>query len=74
MKIKKIIKEGRFLNLYVRKAFFVNWEDEINFYNNRFNDGNETFLGCGIDETGKYIILTFILRSKEEILKYARNM
>lgn len=70
LKIKKIKKNGRNLDIYVKKPKFMSFMflEEID---KMFKD-EDNFFGTMIDETGKYVILKFVLRSKEDIIPYVK--
>ena len=70
MKIKKIEKDGRYLNIYIKIPFYATFNtmyNKIKFYG--YLD-EESSLPPYIDITGKYIVLVYILRNKENILPY----
>lgn len=67
MKIKRIEKKGRHLFIYIKIPFyssFLKMYDKIEKYLDK--EASQTF----IDITGKYIVLEYLLRSKEDILPY----
>ena len=71
--IKKVKKDGKYLELYAKKPFFMDFKLFHKQIDNYFKD-EDNFLNVGIDITGKYAILTFILRNKEDILPYINFM
>lgn len=66
--IKKIIKDEERLTMYAKIPMFKTFREYAMILNNYFKD-NDNFLDIGIDETGKYVILDFVLRSKKDIYK-----
>ena len=68
--VKKIEKDGKRLILYAKKPIFMNMGSFIRIIDITFRD-YDNFLEVGVDCTGKYAILTFILRNKEDLLLYA---
>lgn len=68
MKIKKIEKKGRHLKVYIKIPFYSNFSkmySKIEEYIDK-----EASFSPFIDKTGKYIVLEYLLRSKEDILPY----
>lgn len=68
MKIKRIEKKGRHLCIYIKIPFyssFLKMYDKIEKYLDK-----EASLQTFVDITGKYIVLEYLLRSKEDILPY----
>lgn len=70
MKIKKIEKNGRRLDIYVKIPYFSNYmkmNDKLRKYYDK-----EASYDNWIDITGKYIVMSYILRNKEDILPYIK--
>lgn len=68
MKIKKIEKEGRHLLIYIKIPFYSNFM-KMSYKLEKYID-KEASLQTFIDITGKYIVLEYLLRNKEDILPY----
>lgn len=72
MKVDKIEKDGRYLKVYKKMKWYETYSrynDEFNYY---FGENKEKYLGTHIDITGKYMVATFVLRDKEDILPYLK--
>lgn len=67
-KVLKIEKDGKYLNIWIKGDYKKITKKFIKYY----NDGDFNFLTPDIDVTGKYTILRFILRNKEDILPYIK--
>ena len=66
LKIDKVIKDGKYLTLYVKKPVFTNIKLLLNQCNQYFKD-YDNFLEPSLDMECKHVVLTFILRNKEDI-------
>jgi hypothetical protein len=69
LKIKKIQKDGKYLKVYFKRPRFKNLKVVLDSIDSIFND-EDNYLGTSLESTGKYIIMTLILRNKEDILPY----
>ena len=58
------------LQIYIKMPFLAGFGNFAKRYNSKYANGYENYLGESIDVTGKYLILTFVLRNKEDILPY----
>lgn len=70
MKVEYFEIRGNLLKLYVKKTF-LQWfrglkKEDFERFDSMFENGFENYLGTSIDESQKYIILTFVLRSKKD--------
>ena len=73
MKIRKIEKNGRYLKVYVKRPFGKNLSKVIGSIEIKYNDKeNNNFLEPNISIDKRDIVLTFVLRSKEDIEPYIR--
>lgn len=70
--IKKIEKQGKRLILYAKKPLFISYHNFANELSRYFRD-SDNLLEIRPDETGKYVIITFVLRNKEDILPYIKK-
>ena len=70
MNIKKIEKNGRRLLIYIKIPWYSSFKKMYNRIE-KFLD-KDASLDTSIDITGKYIVLKYLLRSKEDILPYIR--
>ena len=68
MKPSKIEKDGRCLYIYFKLPFFHNFET-INKALEKYYD-DDSSMGAFIDETGKYIVMGYFLRSMEDVKPY----
>lgn len=71
IKIDKVIKDGKELVLYVKKPMFTNIKLLLHQCNSYFKD-YDNFLEPGLDMECKHVILTFILRNREDIEPYIK--
>jgi hypothetical protein len=69
LKIKEVEKCGKYLRIYVKKPVFGDLRKFFHHLEVLFGD-EDCFLNPMLDVTGKYVILTFILRNREDILPY----
>lgn len=75
MKIKKIEQKGKYLYVYCRLTMFKRFDYYYNYYKTHFKDCvNETCFEPMIDETGKYVIYTFVLRNLRDTIFYCDNI
>lgn len=72
LKIKEIIKDGKYLKIKIKRPIFKSLLETLVNIKLIFMD-EDNFLEPQLDETGKYIILTFILRNKEDIEPYIKK-
>ena len=63
-------KENNLLKLYIKIPFGKTVKDVIVYFKNKYDDDCMSFLGSGIDITGKYVILNFVLRNEKDIKPY----
>ena len=70
MKPSKIKKDGRMLYIYFKIPFYSNFE-QMYFKLQKYHDENSS-LEPFMDETGKYIIIGYFLRSKKDIGHYLK--
>jgi hypothetical protein len=61
------VKDGNILEVYVKRNKFKSFIDQVIEIDKKYEDDLETYLGCRLDETGKHIIIDFVLRSKEDL-------
>ena len=71
MKPSKIKKVGRRLYIYFKIPFYSNVE-KMDFKLQKYHDKYSS-LEPFIDKTGKYIVIGYFLRSKEDIEPYLRR-
>lgn len=72
VKIDKIVKKEHLLNVYIKIPFYRRFRD-YNKYLKQFEDNeNCNFMEPCLDIDGKHIIMTFVLRNKEDILLYIK--
>ena len=65
-KVLKIEKKDNMLNIWIKKK--GKYLEYTEMFDRQFKDEYISYLGTSIDESGKYIILTFVLRSEEDII------
>ena len=63
-------KENNLLKLYIKIPLGKTVRDVMVYFKNKYDDGWMSFLDSGIDITGKYVILNFVLRNDEDIRPY----
>ena len=63
-------KENNLLKLYVKIPFGKTFYDVKIYFKNKYDDECMSFLDAGIDITGKYVILNFVLRNDKDIRQY----
>ena len=63
-------KENNLLKLYIKIPFGKTIADVMVYFKNKYDDELMSFLNVGIDETGKYCILYFVLRNDKDIRPY----
>lgn len=68
MKPSKIKKVGRRLYIYFKLPFFHNFETIDKALEKYYDD--DSSMGSFIDETGKYIVIGYFLRSMEDVRPY----
>lgn len=61
---------NKHLEIYIKMPLFANYAILAQKYKEKYANDFENYLGESIDVTGKYLILTFILRNMEDILPY----
>ena len=65
--------KGKFIYVYIKKPLFKKLNNLMSYYDYKFKDNNEKYIGCGISKNGE-IILTFVLRDYESDIKpYIEN-
>lgn len=69
LKVAKIERDGNCLEIWVKGDY----NKLAPYYEKKFCDGHISFLGTYIDVEGKYIILKFVLRNKEDIELYIKS-
>ena len=72
-KAEKFLKVGNYLDVYVKRKRFKSYIKQVEKIDKEFGDSNEAYLGCSLDITGKYIIMCFALRNKDEIYKFNKE-
>ena len=70
MKPSKIKKVGRMLYIYFKIPFYSNFE-QMYFRLRKYRD-EDSSLEPFMDETGKYIIIGYFLRSRKDIEPYLK--
>ena len=70
--VRNFKKEGKFLKLYIKIPMFKNFVDVIYYFRNKYDDGLMSYLDAGLDITGKFVILTFVLRDDSDIKPYIK--
>lgn len=68
--VRNFEKENNLLKLYIKIPFGKKAKDVMIYFKNKYNDGWMSFLSAGIDITGKYVILNFVLRNDKDIKPY----
>lgn len=63
-------KENNLLKLYIKIPFGKTYYDVKIYFENKYNDDYMSFLDSGIDVTGKFVILSFVLRNDQDIRPY----
>lgn len=61
---------NKYLQIYIKIPLFNDFRSFANKYKEKYSNDFENYLEESIDVTGKYLILTFILRNMEDILPY----
>lgn len=64
---------GNKLKLYIKRPIGILTKQIFNYFKTRYGNNYENYLGESLDITGKYVILTFVLRSTEELRVYIDN-
>lgn len=72
IKIDKIIKKEHLLNVYIKKPFYRRFRDYEKYFKQFEDKENYNFLEPCIDIDCKHIIMTFVLRNREDIEPYLR--
>ena len=67
-KIDWIEKDGKYLNIYIKFPYFRRFVDYYPYFE-QFED-SDNFLGACLESDCKHIVMTFILRNKDDILPY----
>ena len=70
MKPSKIKKDGRKLYIYFKIPFYSSYKKEYSKLRKYYDE--DSSLRTFIDETGKYIIIGYLLRSKKDIEPYLK--
>lgn len=68
MKPSKIEKDGRCLYIYFKLPFFHSFEKIDKELEKYYDD--DSSMGAFIDETGKYIVVGYFLRSMKDVRPY----
>jgi hypothetical protein len=68
--IRYFEKEDNLLKLYVKIPFGKDFRQVHAYFKNKYDSEFMDFLNVGIDETGKYCILYFVLRNDKDIRPY----
>lgn len=61
------IRNGHFLDVYVKRDKFKSYIKQVTEIDRKYADNFKTYLGCSLDPSKKYIIIKFVLRGFEEI-------
>ena len=72
IKIDKIVKKEHLLNIYIKIPFYRKYRDYLNYFKQFEDKENYNFMEPRLDIDGKHIIITFVLRNKEDILPYIK--
>lgn len=67
-KIDWIEKDGEYLNIFIKFPYFRRFVDYYPYFE-QFED-SDNFLGACLEPDCKHIVMTFILRNKDDILPY----
>lgn len=67
-KIDWIEKHGKYLNVFIKVPYFRRFVDYSSYFK-QFED-SDNFLDAYLKCDGKHIVMTFILRNKDDILPY----
>lgn len=70
MKPSKIEKDGRRLYIYFKIPFYSNFRKMHSKLKKYYDE--DSSLEISIDETGKYIVIGYFLRSKKDIEPYLK--
>ena len=71
MKIKKFVKNDRYLDIYIKRPIFNSkklYYELFDKYNDNINYNSDVLY----DSTGKYIICRFWLRNVQDVLPYVK--
>lgn len=68
--IRYFEKENNLLKIYIKIPFGKTVKDVMVYFKNKYDDGKMSYLDSGIDITGKYVILNFVLRNDKDIRPY----
>ena len=71
MKPSKIEKNGRRLYVYFKIPFYSNFRKMYSKLKKYYDE--DSSLETSIDETGKYIVIGYFLRSKKDIEPYLKG-
>lgn len=75
-KIRLFEIEGKLAKVYIRIPKFMKFEDFYKKIDQKYKKINKTeyekYIGAFIDETGKYLIVHFVLRNDDEHLTYSQ--
>ena len=72
LNIKEIRKDGRYLEIYVKKPTFKSFEFMHGYLASVLGD-KDSFLGINLDKTGKHLVCKMLLRNKEDIEPYVMD-
>lgn len=56
------------LDIWIKKK--GKYLEYAKMFDEQFNDEFVSYLGTSLDESGKYIILTFVLRNEKDLINY----
>lgn len=71
--VRNFKKEGKLLKLYIKIPMFKKFADVVYYFRNKYDDGLISYLDAGLDITGKFVILNFVLRDKSDIEPYIKS-
>lgn len=69
--VRNFKRRGKWLELFVKIPFGRTYKDVVTYFKQKYDDEHMSFLQPGLDATGKYVILVFVLRNMED-KKYGR--
>lgn len=70
IKIDEIVKKEHLLNVYIKIPFYRSYKSYIKYFE-QFRD-TDNFMEPCLDIDGKHIIMTFVLRNREDIKPYIK--
>lgn len=72
MKIKKFVKNDRYLDIYIKRPIFNSKKLYYELFD-KYNDTINYNFDVLYDNTGKYIICRFWLRDVQDVLPYIKQ-